>query len=184
MWAASLSQATFISYSLINSCPARYIQKDNLWWYKCVLCSRLQWSLWCLYNNRIWAIFYSNLMKHRLLCLGRAGKMPRGRCRHCAEQLTLLGMNSMVQRVMQQLHPACTGQGMGAKELGIKVPNSHSRETQNRNGTKWARNEAKRARNGRNKCKTTRMVLRHWLWGHRMMKERKEVKDGEIGWDV
>lgn len=60
-----------------------------------------------------------------------------GRCLEAgAEQLTLLGMNSMVQREMQQLHPACTGQGMGANELGIKVPNSHSRETQNRNETK------------------------------------------------
>lgn len=69
-------------------------------------------------------------MKHSLAELGRCPKAGAGTC---AEHLTLLGMNSMVQRVMQQLHPGCTGQGMGANELGNKLPNSHSRGRQNRN---------------------------------------------------
>lgn len=48
----------------------------------------------------------------------------------------LAGHDSMVQSVVQQLHPGFTGQGMGANELGNKAPKSHSRERQNRDETK------------------------------------------------
>lgn len=148
VWAASLSQATFISYSLLNYCPA---QKDNLWWYKNV-CITLDFSGACgvyittEFGPYFVLIWYKTGIVSNLAELRRC---PQGRHRHCAKHVGLLATWEMFPGVMQPLHPGCQGQGTGGpKRMGNKVSGFHSRtnswEWWSKYENMWIRRESER----------------------------------------
>lgn len=86
--------------------------------------------------------------------LDRAGKVPQGRHRHCAEHITLLALKQWFQEWCSCCIQGTRDRAWGPNGLRNKVPGSHCRSiTAERERTRMkVRSDAKRAKIWRNNC--------------------------------